>query len=440
MKSVLSRFRHLAVMKFQHRGRIIVPMTEPDIVCERLGVTPRSLRIAFVTETWPPEVNGVAITAARFAEGLRARHHDIHLVRPRQGHEAAGDEPPQMLARGVGIPGYPGLRMGLPAHRRLSHLWSLHRPDVVHIVTEGPLGWSALRTALRLRLPVTSDFRTHFDAYSNHYGIGWLRRPIARYLRKFHNRTQYTLVPTRALAAELAAGGYRNLEVVGRGVDTALFHPGRRSAALRAVWGVAPDDPVFAYVGRLAPEKNLDLLFDAFRRVRRAAPQARLLLVDDGPATLPSGAADSVLRVGVKRGAELAAHYASADAFLFPSLTETFGNVTLEAIASGLPVVAFAYGAAGEVLTHEVTGLLAPYGDDAQFGAHAVALACDPAQRARLAAQVHTLAPALAWDHAIDRFESLLIAAAEGGRPRPGHRATVAGPHVTVSADAGITA
>ena len=199
-----------------------------------------AMRIDIVTETFPPEVNGVATTLARFVDGLAARGHALRVLRPRQDRDPAeltsvGTRGyPELLLRGMPIPRYPQLRLGLPAPRSMGRLWSAEPPALVHIATEGPLGWSALRTARAMGLPVTSDFRTHFDAYSAHYGIGWLRRPIASYLKRFHNRTAATMVPTRALRDRLARGGFERLVVVGRGIDTELFHPARRSEALRA--------------------------------------------------------------------------------------------------------------------------------------------------------------------------------------------------------------
>src|SRR6202008_1215046 len=127
--------------------------------------------------------------------------------------------------------------MGLPARRALERLWTLRRPDLVHIVTEGPLGWSALQAAEKLKLPAVSDFRTNFHAYSAHYGVGWLKTPIIAYLRKFHNRTLFTLVPTEGVRNELAGLGFRGLRVIARGVDTRLFDPARRDEQLRASWG-----------------------------------------------------------------------------------------------------------------------------------------------------------------------------------------------------------
>ena len=151
--------------------------------------------------------------------------------------------------RGLPIPRYPQLKLGLPSKKELIRAWTHKRPDVVHIATEGPLGWSALQAARYLRLPVTSDFRTNFHAYSEHYGVGWLRKPMVSYLRKFHNLTQLTMVPTRALRAQLMEMGFENVQVVARGVDTKLFNPQRRSEALRREWGAGPDSLVMLVVG-----------------------------------------------------------------------------------------------------------------------------------------------------------------------------------------------
>lgn len=388
---------------------------EAGLVVDHFSAAQRSLRVACVTETYPPEVNGVSLTVARMVEGLQARNHDVQLVRPRQeGADTPdrGDRFHEVLLRGMPIPRYPSLRMGMPSKRTLVKLWTLHRPDVVHIATEGPLGWSALQAAQHLKLPVCSDFRTNFHAYTQHYGIGWLRKPIMAYLRKFHNRTQCTMVPTEALRRELQAAGFERLEVVSRGVDTRQFDPSRRSAALRAQWGADDDTLVVCCVGRLAREKNLDLLVEAFRAIERCVPASRLVLVGGGPleAELRS-ACPGVVLAGQRRGDDLAAHYASADLFLFPSLTETFGNVTTEALASGLPVVAFDYAAAAQVIDHGVHGLRVPFGDAAAFAEAALALAFDPVRRERLGQAARERALQLDWGAIVQRFEAVLVAA-----------------------------
>jgi len=220
-----------------------------DVVCFNGSSSP--MRIAVVTETYPPDINGVAHTLSKTVEGLKARGHALWLIRPRQNNDTVPAGRPlaeETLVRGMPIPFYKHLKMGFPAKRALTRLWTLHRPDVVHIATEGPLGWSALQAAKKLKLPVSSDFRTNFHAYSDHYGIGLLRGAIMNYMRKFHNAALATMVPTPALAHELAAVGFERLHVVPRGVDTDLFNPMRRSPALRSEWGASDETLVLLCV------------------------------------------------------------------------------------------------------------------------------------------------------------------------------------------------
>lgn len=383
----------------------------PDLLVQDIPSAKHTLRVAVVTETYPPEVNGVARTLSRMVEGLHARDHDLQVVRPRQAQTSGMPRQrfEEILVRGMPIPRYPQLRMGLPSKRSLVRLWSARRPDIVHVATEGPLGWSALSAAQVLRIPVSSDFRTNFQAYTQHYGLGWLQKPMTAYLRKFHNRAACTMVPTERLRTQLQGLGFQRLEVVARGVDTELFQPGRRSQALRASWGVKPSDLVLVCVGRLAVEKNLALLIEAFKAVRQQRADARLLLVGDGPMRAELQAAcPEALFAGQRSGEDLAAHYASADLFLFPSMTETFGNVTAEALASGLPVVAFDYAAAGQLVQTGRNGLLCPLEAPAALIEGACRLAADDAFRQSLAPAARATALAHGWDPVIDRFEGIL--------------------------------
>jgi len=389
-------------------------MQSDVILCEHLPPLQRSLRVAVVTETYPPEINGVARTVARFVEGLRGLNHEIQLIRPRQrSDDEALESRHEMLVRGIALPKYPGLQMGLPARSLLTHVWSRRRPDVVHIVTEGPLGWSAIRSASHLKIPLTSDFRTNFDAYSSYYGMGWLKKPIGAYLRKFHNRTLITTAPTASLRRELLDIGYRNVQVVARGVDTTLFNPARRSQELRRSWGASADEPVVGYVGRLAPEKNIPLLLAAFRQIRKQHATARLVLVGDGPLGTELAHDDGVVRAGVRSGEDLAAHYASCDFFLFPSVTETFGNVTVEAMASGLAIVAYNYAAAAEHIEHGASGLLAAYDDARHFTHQALQLVGDRPFAAALRVAARQAAEKIDWACVVKSMEAVLLAAAE---------------------------
>lgn len=314
-----------------------------------------------------------------------------------------------MLSRGLRLPRYDGLKLGLPARTRLVQAWLRQRPDLVHVATEGPLGWTAVSAANKLRLPVTSDFHTHFDHYSAHYGVGWLRQPVAAYLRRFHNRTAATYVPTTALANRLRREGYTAVDVISRGVDTQLFDPARRSQALRKSWGLTPGGLAIVTVGRAAPEKNLGLAIRAFRRIRALRADARMIIVGDGPLR------DSIARehpdvflAGMQRGEALAAHYASADLFLFPSLSETFGNVTLEAMASGLCSLAYDYAAAAEVIEDLSNGARVCSGDEEGFIERAVQLALNDELRSALGRAARATAEGISWDHVNDRFAEAL--------------------------------
>ena len=372
------------------------------------------MRIAYVTETWPPELNGVSLTAARTVAFLQARGHDVMLARPRQraidaGKPALAED--TLRVPGVPIPLYPDLRMGLPARRRLLRAWGAYRPDLVHVATEGPLGWSAIRAARQLGVPVTSDFRTRFDEYGRHYAWEGAVTLVRAYLRAFHNRTDRTFVPTRELQRQLSDLDFERLTVSTRGVDAHRFTPQARSHALRAQWGAGADTPVVLTVGRLALEKNLGVALDAFDAVRERVPDARLVMVGDGPQrnALRRRCPDAIF-AGTQHGEALAAHYASADVFLFPSVTETFGNVVVEAMASGLPVVAFDTAAAGmHVRSHE-NGWLAPVGDAALFTQAAVTLATDAGLRQRLGQAARLTAQSLDWPRVLERFEAALIA------------------------------
>jgi glycosyltransferase involved in cell wall biosynthesis len=413
---------HRTVAQFGQDAGMGTPH-EDNILVDDFLPARRSLRVALVTETYPPEVNGVAATIARVVEGLRLRGHQLQLVRPRQssGHEASDEGSlVEVLLRGLPIPRYPQLKMGLPSRRALIRLWTAKRPDVVHIVTEGPLGWSALQAALQLKLPVVSDFRTNFHAYSRHYGVGWLRTPVMAYLRKFHNRTACTMVPTHNLKSELTAAGFKGLRVVARGVDTQLFNPLRRSEALRTSWGATPHTPVALCVGRLAPEKNMGAVISAFEAMREEEPRLRLVLVGDGPdrQRLQQRSPDTRF-AGLRHGEDLAAHYASADVFLFASTTETFGNVVPEAMASGLAVVAYDHAAAGQLIRHGENGLLARLDDTDEFCRVARRIAGDAALVRELGARARATAGDMDWGRIVESIESEYVAAIAGATTLP---------------------
>lgn len=376
-------------------------------------LVPVPLKIALVTDTYLPEVNGVANTIGHLVSGLLKRGHQICMIRPRQHQQ---DVPTQQagysetLVSGIPIPGYLELKFGLPAQGMLQRLWRHQRPNIVHIATEGPLGWAALSAANKLNIAVSTNFHTNFHSYSQHYHIGLLKRPIAAYLRHFHNKAGCTMVPTAALQQYLKTRGYNNLFVVARGVDTELFHPDKRSAQLRAAWKATDETPVVILVSRIAPEKNLHVVIQAFEQMRTSNPLAQLVIVGDGPARAQLEKQNPhVIFAGMQTGEALAQHYASADIFLYPSLTETYGNVIIEAMASGLAAVTFDYAAAHQYIRHDVNGVLAPFADTAAFITQSRELISDMArvQRIRLAAQ--ETATTLTWDQITREMEAILL-------------------------------
>ena len=384
---------------------------ETAIVVEDYPATRPSLRIAVVTETWPPEVNGVAMTLAKLVQGLSHRNHDVQLIRPRQ---TKTDSPmsdsslEEVLMRGMPIPRYPELKLGLPSKKTLVKTWTLRRPDVVHIATEGPLGWSALQAAKVLKLPVTSDFRTNFQSYSKHYGVGWLRKPIVAYLRKFHNATACTMVPTRELMRTLSQNGFANLKVVSRGVDTKLFNISKRDTSLRSTWGATDDTKVLISVGRMAPEKNLDQVLKTYEALKVTGQAFKLVMVGDGPLKEQfQKRYPEIIFPGMLSQSNLAAYYASSDLFIFPSQTETFGNVTLEALASGIPVLAFDCAAARDWVQSGVNGWLIAENNPEGFAAQAVAIFNSKDLLDQITQSTRQQVVHLDWDQIAEQVESV---------------------------------
>jgi glycosyltransferase involved in cell wall biosynthesis len=367
------------------------------------------MRIAYVTETYPPELNGVSLTVERTVRYLRGQGHNVELIRPRQPGEAHLDADDELRTAGCAIPVYRELRFGLARVGPLVRRFERTRPELVHLATPGPLAWSVLAAARALAIPTTSDFRTNFHQYSRYYGVGKLATPILGLMRRFHNLTERTFVPTRASARELTAAGFHNLTTVGRGVDTERFSPTRRSTALRRQWQADDAAPVLLMVGRVAAEKNVELGLRAFELARQSRPDVRLVVVGDGPGRSRLQSAHPEARfVGVQRGADLAAHYASADLFLFPSLSDTFGNVVMEALASGLPVVSFAVAAPAAHVTDGIAGRLVAPGDEAAFLAAVAALTAPGSALESMRPAALAAARRATWPEVLARFEARL--------------------------------
>ncbi len=379
----------------------------------RVASSLTELKLAIVTETFPPEVNGVSMTFGVIASELSLRKHDVTVYRPARPDLApphSGSNFREIALPGMPIPGYPILRLGLPAATKLRDFWRKDRPDLVHVVTEGPLGASAITAARCLGLPVTSSFHTNFHSYTGDYGFALLRRLVLAWLRRVHNRTLRTFAPTPELCAELAELGFERLAVLSRGVDLRHFHPGRRCAELRAQWGAGPEDPVVLHVGRMAPEKNYPLLFRTYAAMRAANPRLKFVLAGDGPLK------DRLVRenpecifAGFFSREEIGRYYASADIYIHASRSETFGNVLTEAMACGLAVAGFDYAAARKFVRHRENGLSVSMDSPDSLVSAAVLLARDADLRRKLSTAARSALNAQSWETVIADFEGKLL-------------------------------
>ncbi len=362
------------------------------------------MNIDIVTDTYEPDVNGVAMTLGRLTRGLRGRGHQVHIVHTA---EPSGSEDETAL-RGVSLPGYQEVRVGLPKPMKLRRMWEERRPDVVYVATESPMGASAVRACRKLAIPCVMGFHTNFDQYLDRYFLGSVRPFAVSYLRKIHEKAMLTLVPSKDVENRLLDHGFQHLAVMGRGVDTELFDPARRSEELRKSWGVEGNGPVAMIVGRVAAEKNLDLAMRSFEAMRERCPELVAVVVGDGP--LRSGLERThrwVKFAGMQKGEDLGRHYASADILLFPSETETFGNVTLEGMASGLVTVSYDYAASMEHVIDGENGLKAALGDEEGFvdqAVEAIRFVDDQEFRAR----ARGVALSKSWEQIVGEFEGHL--------------------------------
>ncbi len=361
----------------------------------------QAMRVAIVTETFMPQVNGVVRTLVEFLAYLRNHGHEAIVFAPGDGERAChGAE--IVRVNGLPCPFYPEVIVA-PYSLRMGRILRDWRADVMHLAGPFVLGMHGLGVARSLGVPVAAHFQTDIARYADHFGLGALAGLAWRRLVEIHNACDVTFAPTAGVAAELRQRGMQRVHVSGRGVDATLFHPAWRDMELRQRLGASAEQPLLLYVGRISPEKNLAALV----AVARALPQCPLLIVGDGPARGLLAAQLAGLNVhfaGTLHGAQLATAYASADVFLFPSATETFGQVAREAMAAGLPVVGVRAGGVRDVVCDGVTGLLCQPGDIAAYVAAARRLALDGALRRQLGAVARREAEEHTWECVFDHL------------------------------------
>jgi glycosyltransferase involved in cell wall biosynthesis len=366
------------------------------------------MRIALFTDTFVPSVNGVARVLGLLVEHANRLGHEIGVVSPEVEDRRWPGTAFHLRLPGVELPFYREVMACRPyLGREESRTLSAFAPDLVHLATEGLVGVAGRSWARGAGVPTVTSYCTNFPEYLAGYNLGFLENPVWNHLRRFHDEAVISFCPSEATRRELEERGFhRRFRIWGRGVDSDLFHPDRRSEELRR--SLAPDaDLVLVYVGRIAPEKRLDLLMDAFPRLQaRSEARLALLLVGGGPALpeLRARAPDGVVFAGYKSGDELAAHYASGDVFLFPSDTETFGQVVTEAMASGLPVVAPARGGVTDTVRHGGTGVLFAPGEVDDLVSATLPLLESSELRRDLGRRARLSVEARSWARVFDRL------------------------------------
>ena len=368
------------------------------------------MKIDLVTDTFLPDVNGVAMTLGRLTDGLRKNGHRVHVIRSGEGMDHR-----ETAAPSIALPGYKEVRVGLPDPFRLRKRWLKKRPDAIYVATESPLGRSAVKAAKALGIPVATGYHTNFHEYLGQYRLGSLEPAAKAYLKRFHRAADCTLAPSTAVVERLREEGFSDVHLLGRGVDSELFSPTKRCEALRAEWGVRAGVPVAIVVGRVAAEKNLELAMRAFDQMRTVVPDMKCVVVGDGPIRVKlEERHPHVHFAGMRISEDLARHYASADVLIFPSETETFGNVLLEGMASGLVTVSYDYAASERYVQHGVNGLKAVRGAEEDFIRTSVeAISWDPEIRSAARETAETLG----WDQVVTEFGNRLEQISTLGRP-----------------------
>ncbi len=374
------------------------------------------MRILFCTDTYPPQVNGVSVVTALSVTGLRARGWEVEVIAPRYPADIPRIFERSMSDDGVTaiasmpLPMYPDIRLAAPARRTVRETIARFNPDLVHSATEFMIGRMGLRAAREAGIPVTTSYHTDFAKYTESYGVPFMRAPVTRWIRRFHAQAARVFTPSAPSRADLLALGLTDVEVWGRGVDDVLFHPSKRSLALRQRLNLG-NAFTFVHVGRLAPEKGVEVLLEAFRRVEEqlGADAVKFVIAGAGPSlpSLKERAPRSVTFLGnLDRQRELPSLYASADAFLFASTTETLGLVVLEAMAGGIPVIAAPAGGVADHLRHEVNGLAYE-----AMNAHACAdamlrLVADRSLQLTLREGARRTVEQRTWEHEMDRLDA----------------------------------
>jgi phosphatidylinositol alpha 1,6-mannosyltransferase len=378
------------------------------------------MRVLYCTDTYPPQVNGVSVVTALSVAGLRARGWECAVISPRYPDAGAtiftehgtGVDRQVTTIPSIPFPNYPDIRLAAPSYRTVLRVARAFRPHLVHSETEFVLGRLGQLAGRSLGVPLVSSYHTDFARYADAYGVPWLHGTISNYIARFHRRSLRTYTPSAPSRGDLLKNGVNDVEVWGRGVDTATYRPELRSQELRDRLGLGSRF-TFLYVGRLAAEKRVEQIIDAYKLALPSLPadSTRLVIAGAGPreAALRAAAPASgeVIFLGyLDRRRDLPTLYASADTFVFASLTETLGLVVLEAMSAGLPVIATPAGGVADHLRDGENGLAYPAGDTRALADAMIAMVSNPARAKQLATGARATAEALGWDRELDRLDA----------------------------------
>jgi glycosyltransferase involved in cell wall biosynthesis len=319
------------------------------------------LRIAYFTDTFYPQVNGVTNTLNKLNIYLKKNNIEQMFFAP-EYYTDTNVIPLDNIKRfkSVNLPFYPECRLSLPFYSKLSVAADKFKPDLIHIVTPIGIGLAGLKYAEERSIPIVSSYHTNFDVYLKYYKLELFKDVLWNFLKWFHNKCTINFCPSMDTKDILESKGINDVKIWARGIDPKIFNPMHRDYSLRKNL-LKGNELLFLYVGRLALEKDLDILIESIKKINKIHPgKSRFIIAGDGPFApfLRENAPDNVVFTGYLRGEELSTMYASCDAFVFPSSTETFGNVVLEAMASGLPVIAANSGGVKDNIKEGYTGIL----------------------------------------------------------------------------------
>lgn len=372
------------------------------------------MKVSIVSETYWPELNGLSMTLQQLINGLIEKEHHLQLICPsnKQRFFNISDRYFQYTpVVGIPVPGYKGKRIGFSTGRYLGNCWNKNQPDIIFVASEGLLGRLAVSQAKKMGIPVVSAFNYNISSYSNYFQVAYLKKIIKNYQVRTHHKSQTTLVSTDSQKEFVKHLGMDNVQKLARGVDTTLFTPDKRDQVLRASWGVDEESKVLLFVGRMSLKKNLNLAIRTYYTLSKLDANIKFVFVGDGPdKEVLQRQHPQFIFAGIRIGEELAKYFASCDIFLLPSMNEHYGNVVLEAMASGLGVVAFNHAAAKEHIQHKVNGIVAPFNFPNDFRLLAMEFLENEMLLQKTKIKAREYAETQQWQDIVNQFENILEA------------------------------